>query len=135
MTRKSEPGLFELLSQLPSQIGALLKAEYENAKREIVSRLKKLGFGALLVVFALYFVFFALGALITAAIAGIAVALPLWLSALIVAVALLVIAALVLIIGFNRISKGNPVPEETLSRIEHDFDTLAEKRYTNDDER
>jgi membrane protein implicated in regulation of membrane protease activity len=86
------------------------------------------------VLFALFFVFFSLGSFVAAAIAGIAVALPLWAAALIVAVALLVLAGLVLLIGFNRISKGNPVPEETLGRIEHDLETLAEKRYADDDE-
>jgi hypothetical protein len=134
MPRKNEPSLFELLSQLPAQVGALVKAEYENAKREISSKLKKLGLGALLVLFALFFVFFSLGAFVAAAIAGIAVALPLWAAALIVAFSLLVLAGLVLFIGFNRISKGNPVPEETLGRIERDFETLAEKRYADDDE-
>jgi O-antigen ligase len=134
MPRKNEPSLFELLSQLPAQVGALVKAEYENAKREISSKLKKLGLGALLVLFALFFVFFSLGAFVAAAIAGIAVALPLWAAALIVAFSLLVLAGLVVFIGFNRISKGNPVPEETLGRIERDFETLAEKRYADDDE-
>jgi O-antigen ligase len=134
MPRKNEPSLFELLSQLPAQVGALVKAEYENAKREISSKLKKLGLGALLVLFALFFVFFSLGAFVAAAIAGIAIALPLWAAALIVAFSLLVLAGLVLFIGFNRISKGNPVPEETLGRIERDFETLAEKRYADDDE-
>lgn len=134
MTKHNEPGLFELLSQLPAQIGALVKAEYENAKREIASRLKKLGLGAVLVMFAMFFVFFALGAFVAAAIAGIALALPLWASALIVAFSLLVLAGLVLWIGFNRISKGNPVPEETLARVEQDIETLAHKRYADNDD-
>lgn len=134
MRKKDEPGLFELLSQLPAQLGALIRAEYENAKREIVAQLKKLGLGALFVVFALFFVFFALGAFVTAAIAGIAVALPVWAAALIVAVSLLILAGLVLWFGFNRISNGNPVPEETLGRIEDDFESLAQRGRYDDDE-
>lgn len=134
MAKNHEPGLFELLSRLPSQLSALIKAEYENAKREILAQLKKLGLGALLVVFALFFVFFALGAFVTAAIAGIAVALPVWASALIVAGALLALAGLILWIGFNRIQNGNPVPEETLGRFEDDFDRLAERGHIDDDE-
>jgi uncharacterized membrane protein YqjE len=134
MAKNQEPGLFELLSRLPAQLSALVRAEYENAKREIKSQLKKLGLGALLVVFALFFVFFALGAFVTAAIAGIAVALPMWAAALIVAFALLVLAGLVLWIGFNRIQNGNPVPEETLGRFEDDFERLSERGHIDDDE-
>jgi len=133
MAKSSEPGLFELLGRLPQQIAALVRVEYENAKREIASRLKKLGLGAALVLFALFFIFFALGALVTAAIAGIAVVLPVWASALIIAGVLLVLAVLVLWIGFNRIQRGNPVPEETLGRIERDFEHLAERRVHDDE--
>lgn len=133
MAKSSEPGLFELLGKLPQQIAALVRVEYENAKREIASRLKKLGLGAALVVFALFFIFFALGALVTAAIAGIAVVLPVWAAALIIAGVLLVLAVLVLWIGFNRIQRGNPVPEETLGRIERDFEHLAERRVHEDE--
>lgn len=133
MAKSSEPGLFELLGKLPAQIAALVRVEYENAKQEIASRLKKLGLGAALVLFALFFVFFALGALVTAAIAGIAVVLPVWAAALIIAGVLLVLAGLVLWIGFNRIQRGNPVPEETLGRIEQDFEHLAQRRMHDDD--
>lgn len=129
MSKPNEPSLFELLSRLPAQLSALLKAEYENAKREIVSRLKMLGVGALFIVFALFFVFFALGIFLVAAIAALNLVLPLWLSALIVAVALLVLAGLVLWVGFKRIQRGNPVPEETLGRVEKDFESLAQRGH------
>lgn len=134
MSKQDQASLFELLGRLPAQVSALVKAEYENAKREVISALKKLGLGALLVIIALFFVFFALGAFVTAAIAGIAVALPVWAAALIVAFSLLIIAGLVIWIGVDRIQKGNPVPEETLGRLEQDFESLAERGYRDDDE-
>lgn len=133
MSKKDEPNLFELLTKLPAQLAALIRIEYVNAKREIASKLRKLGLGALFVFLALSIVFFALGTFVVAAIAGIAVALPVWLAALIVAFALLVIAGLVLWLGFNRIQHGNPVPEETLGRFEHDFESMAERVNRNDD--
>lgn len=134
MSKGSEPNLFELLTRLPAQLSALIRLEYENAKREITSKLKKLGLGAVFVILALFIVFFALGSFVVAAIAGIAVALPVWLAALIVAFALLVVAGLVLWLGFNRIQNGNPVPEETLGRFEHDFESMAERVNRYDDE-
>lgn len=134
MTKKNEPNLFELLARLPAQLATLLRLEYENAKREITSKLKQLGLGAVFIILALFVVFFALGSFVVAAIAGIAVALPVWLAALIVAFALLIIAGLILWFGFNRIQNGNPVPEETLSRFEHDFESMAERVNRYDDE-
>lgn len=134
MGNKDQAGLFELLGRLPAQVSALVKAEYENAKREVIAQLKKLGLGALLVVIALFFLFFALGAFVAAAIAGIAVALPVWAAALIVAFSLIIIAGLIVWIGVNRIQNGNPVPEETLGRIEQDFESLAERGYGENDE-
>lgn len=130
--QKDELGTFELLLRLPQQIMALARAEYENAKREVVRQLKKFGIGALFVVIALFFLFFAIGSLVAAAIAGVAVALPVWLSALIVAGALIVLAILAVLAGVMLVKRSNPVPEETISRIEGDMNALAEVRVNAD---
>ena len=134
MVKKDQAGIFELLSRLPAHVSALVRVEYENAKREIGRQLKKLGWGALLVVVALFILFFSLGAFVTAAIAGIAVALPVWAAALIVAFALLLLAGGLVWWGVNRIQNGNPVPEETLGRIEHDFERVAERMTLDEDD-
>lgn len=129
---KDEAGTFELLLRLPQQIMALLRAEYENAKREIGRQVKKFGIGALFVVIALFFVFFSIGAFVAAAIAGIAVALPVWAAALIVAGGLLLLAGLSIALGVMLVKRGNPVPEQTISRIEGDVNALAEVRFNAD---
>ncbi|MEB4615045.1 phage holin family protein [Leucobacter sp. M11] len=128
MSRRSdEAGTFQLLAQLPNQIMALGKAEYQNAKREVGRQAKKLGIGAVALIVALFFLFFSLAAFVTAAIAGLAVVWPVWLSALVIALALLAVAALAVWFGVNRIKNGNPVPEETIGRIELDVQRLAER--------
>lgn len=129
MSRKSDhEGTFELLARLPQQFIALIKAEYENAKREITERVKKLGIGALAVIAALFFLFFALGALVATAIAALALVWPAWLAALVVAFALILLAIASILVGIWLIKRGVPVPEETLQRVEHDFEALAEVR-------
>ena len=80
--RDDQAGTFELLAKLPYQLVRLAKAEFENAKREITVKLKRGGIGLLAIIVALFFVFFAIGCLVTAAVAGIAVVWPVWLSAM-----------------------------------------------------
>ena len=122
MTRKrDQAGTFELLTQLPQQIVTLAKVEYENAKREVVSKAKSAGIGAGAIVVALFFVFFMLEALVIAAIAALALVWPWWLAAL-------VLAAAAILAGVALIRRGNPVPEETLDRVGHDLTAISEVR-------
>lgn len=133
MSRKrDEPGTFELLAKLPHQIVTLAKIEYENAKREAISAAKKAGIGAAGVLVALFFLFFMLEALVIAAIAGLAVVWPWWLAALVVAAGLLVLAVGAILGGVWLIKRGNPVPEETLGRLNGDAQALSEVRFNSE---
>lgn len=130
--KKDQAGTFELLARLPQQIVSLAKIEYENAKREIVSKAKKAGIGAGAVVVALFFLFFMLEALVIAAIAALALVWPWWLAALVVAAGLLILAALAILAGVALIKRGNPVPEETLERVGEDISAMGEVRFNAD---
>lgn len=133
MSRRSDQaGSFELLARLPQQIVTLAKIEYENAKREVVSKAKKAGIGALAIVIALFFLFFALGCFITAAIAGLSVVWPVWLSALVVGAGLLALAAAAIVAGIALMKRGNPVPEDTLGRLEGDVHAFGEVRVNSE---
>lgn len=118
--KKVQPGTFELLARLPGQIAELVRIEYENAKEEVFRALKKVSIGAVFVVIALFFLFWSVAALGTAAIGAINLALPLWASALIVAGALILLAVVSVLAGVLLLKKGNPVPEETISRVSDD---------------
>lgn len=129
MSRRSDQaGTFALLARLPEQIVSLAKVEYDNAKREIVSKAKNAGIGAAAIVVALFFLFFAIGCFVAAAIAGLSLVWPVWLSALVIAVGLLALAAAAIWGGISLIRKGNPVPEETLGRLEGDIHAFGEVR-------
>jgi len=130
MSRRDEQaGTFELLAKLPAQLVALARAEYENAKREMVAKAKRGGIGLLAIVVALFFLFFAIAAFVTAAIAGISVVWPVWLSALVVAVGLLLLAAAAIFAGVALMKRGVPVPEETIDRVEQDLQAMGEVRF------
>jgi len=126
MSRGDQPGTFELLARLPGQIVALAKAEYENAKREIAAKAKRAGIGALAIAIALFFLFWAISAFIFAAIAGLAVVWPWWLSALVVGFGLLLLAAAAIFAGVALIKRGVPVPEETIDRLEDDLNAFGD---------
>jgi hypothetical protein len=125
---KGQAGTFELLARLPQQIVTLAKLEYDNAKREMLSKAKKAGIGAGAILIALFFLFFMLEALVIAAIAAIALVWPWWLAALVVAFALLLFASAAIWAGILLIRRGNPVPEETLDRVSGDFVALGDVR-------
>lgn len=130
MSRRSEQaGTFELLARLPGQVIALGKAEYENAKREIAAKAKRGGIGLLAIIVALFFLFFAISALVTAAIAGLSLAWPVWLAALVVAGALLLLAAAAILGGVALIKRGIPVPEDTIDRVEDDVNAFGDIRF------
>jgi hypothetical protein len=114
-------GLFGLIADVPALVGQLIRGEIEQIKKELIGKLTELGIGAGLFAGAALFGFFALAVLITTAILGLAVVLPAWLSALIVAVLLLIIAGVLAFIGLRRVKKGvPPVPQESLESVKTD---------------
>ncbi len=127
--RDDQAGTFELLARLPYQFVRLAKAEFENAKREITTKLKRGGIGLLAIIVALFFVFFAIGCMVAAAVAGLAEVWPVWLSALAVAVGLLLLAAAAILVGVMLLKRAVPIPDEAIDRVEGDLHTLSEVRF------
>jgi formate hydrogenlyase subunit 4 len=117
--------LFALVSDLPRLLIQLLKAEFAHLKAEFAEKAKYAGVGIGLMVVAATLAFFALGTLVAAAILGLAVALPAWLAALIVAVAILLIAGVLVFAGISSFKRMNGVaPQETLESIHEDAEAL-----------
>jgi hypothetical protein len=113
--------VFGLIGELPSIISTLLRDEIEQIKREAITRLKQAGIGIGLFAGAAVFLYFAAFPLLAAAVFGIANALPLWLSALIVGVFLLIIAVVLALLGLSRVKKGvPPVPKESIDSVKDD---------------
>lgn len=125
-TRRS---LFSLIGSLPGTVIDLVKAEIEQIKNELLTKLKQLGIGVAFFALAASILFFALGVFVAAAVLGLAVVLPGWASALIVGGVLLLIGALVVFIGMRQLSKGSdPVPQESIDSIRRDIDTIKGTR-------
>ena len=123
MRHKTRPrSLFALVQDVPTLVTDLVKGELALLKYEIIGTLKAFGIGAGFLVGALVFVFAMLGVLLTGIVLLIAIWLPGWLSALIVAFVLLLVAALLAFLGYRSIKKGLPaVPEKTIASLKRDL--------------
>jgi uncharacterized membrane protein YqjE len=117
----------ELVTRVSAQLSELVRGELELAKAELTDKGKKAGVGAGLAGGAAVLAWFGVGALVAAAIAGLAVVLDVWLAALIVAVVLFVAAGVAGLLGKNRIQKAvPPVPQQAVDGVSRDVRTVKE---------
>ena len=122
---RSKQSLITLISELPGQITDLVKAEIAAFKADISGKAKNVGLGIGLFIGAALFAFFAVTVFIALAVIALDLVLPLWLSALIVAVALLLVAIILALIGLNRVKKGTSHdPEGVTESIRKDVDAV-----------
>jgi hypothetical protein len=117
----------QLIGQLTEQITRLVRDEARLAQAEVTQKAKRLGVGAGLFGGAGLFAFFGLATLITTAILALAVVLPGWLAALIVAVVLFAIAGVLALVGKKDVEKGSPpVPTQAIAGVQADIATVKQ---------
>ncbi|QDB80863.1 phage holin family protein [Georgenia sp. 311] len=115
----------ELVARVSEQFSRILRGEIELIQVKLADKAKHVGVGAGFFAVAGLLALYALGVLITAAVLGLAVALPAWLSALIVGVVLLIIAAVAALIGKKKVQEGQaPSAEETKANLKADVDAV-----------
>lgn len=120
-THLSEDSVGELVSRASQQISQLVREEMRLAQAEMTQKGKRFGLGGGLFGGAGIVAFVAFLAFAAAAIAGIALALPGWAAALIVAGGLLVIAGLLALLGRTEIGRATPAaPRETIDSVKND---------------
>ncbi len=120
-----EASTAELVKQLSEQTSRLARQEMELAKAELAAKGKQAGVGVGMFGGAGGVAFYALGALIAAAVLGLATAVTAWLAALIVAVALGAIAGGLALIGRAKMREATPpVPEEATESVKEDVECL-----------
>ena len=95
------------------------------AQAEVTQKVKRFGIGAGLFGGAGVVAILGLGALVTAAILGLANVLPGWLAAVIVAVALFAVAAVLALLGKKDVQQAAPpLPTETIASVQADIDAV-----------
>jgi len=117
----------ELIGQLSDQLRRLVQDEVRLAQAEVTQKAKRLGTGAGLFGGAGVVALLGVGALVTAAILGLATVMPGWLAAIIVAVVLFAVAAVLAVLGKKDVDKAKPpLPTETIASVQADIATVKE---------
>ena len=117
----------ELVGQLSDQVSRLVRDEVRLAQAEVTQKAKRLGIGAGFFGGAGVVAVLGLGALVTAAIRGLANVLPGWLAAVIVAVVLFAVAGVLALIGKKDVDEATPpLPTETIASVQADIDTVKQ---------
>jgi len=111
----------ELLRSLLADIRLMLELEAELAKLEVKDKASRVGIAGRILSGAAVVALLALGTLIAAAVAGLAIVLPLWAAALIVGSVLVVVAVVMYLVGRARIrTVGSLAPTATIETARED---------------
>jgi len=117
----------ELIGQLTDQLSRLVRDEVRLAQAEVTQKAKRLGIGAGLFGGAGIVALLGLGALVTAAILGLANVLPGWLAAIIVAVVLFLVAGVLGLLGRKDVQQATPpLPTDTIASVQADIETVKQ---------
>lgn len=115
------PATAELVRQLSEQTARLAHQEVELAKAELTAKGKRAGIGAGMFGAAGVFGLYAAGALVAAAVLGLAHAVSAWLSALIVGIVLGAIAGALALQGRVTVARATPpIPEQATESVKED---------------
>lgn len=127
----TRPSLAELAARLTEQVTRLLRAELALARAELLARGRQAVMGGGLFAAAAVFGLTGWLALVAAAVAGIAEALPAWASALIVGAALIAVAAVLALAGRARMRRGLPPLAMTADTVRRDLHELTAQASPN----
>lgn len=117
--------LIQLVRDLPTLVTELVQREIDLVKAEVIGKLKALGVGAGLLAGAVILVLFFIGFLLTAAVFALALVMPPWLAALVMAAFLLIVAVVLGLIGYRIIKRtGPPLPTESIASLRQDLSTI-----------
>lgn len=106
----AERSVPELVKEITAQSAELARKEIELAEAEMVTKGKRVGLGAGMFGGAGLLALFGLGALTVAAILGLAIVLPGWAAALIVAGVYFGLAGIIALMGGIELRRAKPLP-------------------------
>ncbi|WP_329459709.1 phage holin family protein [Streptomyces sp. NBC_01497] len=119
-----------LVKDASEDLSQLVRQELRLAQAEMRVKGKRYGRGGGLFGSAAVVGFLALAALVAAAVAGLALALPLWGSALIVGGVLLALAAVLAMLGRKEFGKAAPpAPEQAIDGVRSDVAEIKERAH------
>lgn len=119
----------ELLSQLSAQTSRLVRDELRLAQKEFQESAKHAGIGAGLFSLAGLLALLGFMTLIAAAVAALALVLPVWAAAVIVAAVLFVVAGVAALVGRREAGEVTPAAPKTVETVKADIEEVREARH------
>jgi hypothetical protein len=124
-TRADDKPLGELVQDLSRQTSTLIRQEMRLAQAELAEKGKHAGKGAGMFGGAGVVALYGVGALIAAAILGLATVLEPWIAAAAIGAGLLLIAGVLALTGKKELEEaGPPKPEQALDSVQRDIETV-----------
>ncbi|OBJ48055.1 phage holin family protein [Mycobacterium sp. 1423905.2] len=127
--RTSDASVGELMAQLSSQTSRLIRDEMRLAQKELQQSAKHAGAGAGLFGAAGLLAFFGLASVIAAAIAALALVLPVWAAALIVGAVLFAVAGAAALISRRQAKEVTPAAPQTVANVKQDIREVKDARH------
>lgn len=104
--QSNSPSVGELFTRITTKLSSLLRSEIDLAKAQLQEKISHFGVAIGLFAAAGVLALYGLGWLFFAAYAGLAVALPSWLAALVLGVAIFLIVGILALVGKSQLTKG-----------------------------
>lgn len=120
----------ELVQQASQQTSELIRQEIRLARAEMAQKGKRAGLGGGMFGGSALLAIIALQALVAAAIAAVALALPLWAACLIIAGGLLAIAGVLALLGKVEFGRATPpTPQKAMDGVRADVQEIKERAH------
>lgn len=119
----------ELMNQLTTQTSRLVRDEIRLAQKEFQTAAKRTGIGAGLFSTAGLLAYAGLLAVVTAAIAALALVLPLWAAAVIVAAVLFAAAGIAALVGKKQVQQAPAAAQDVVANVSEDVHVVKEARH------
>jgi putative superfamily III holin-X len=122
-----EASTAELVRLAAEQISRLVRDELQLARLEMSVKAKRFGTGAGLFGAAGFVALYGVAALLATLVLLLALVMPAWLAALIVAVVLFAVAGVMALLGRGQFRRATPAaPEQTLDNLKADVQTVTD---------
>lgn len=126
-TRRDDRSLGELFSDLTKEMGTLVRQEVQLAKTEMTDKAASYGKDAGFIGAGAAIAYAGFLAIILAIILLLGLAIPMWVSALIIGVVVAAIGAFLILNGYNRLKSTTPAPTQTIDTLKEDARWMKEQ--------
>ena len=127
-TQTRDTSTRDLVQDLSRQTSTLIRQEMRLAQAELAEKGRHAGKGAGMFGGAGLVALYGVGALIAAAILGLATVIEPWIAAAAIGLGLLLIAGILALTGKKELEEaGPPKPEQTIDSVQRDVETVKER--------